>query len=326
MNVSLLSDYLPRRQLLDEVKEALLKAEHGLALYGPAGIGKTTLIQLLGQEADIQAAFPDGLFWVTLGRQVTDFDLRARLRSWVEQLDGLTRQAAPTLETLKKTLAGLFQERAALLVVDDVWRPEQVDLFRIAAPRCCLLLATHDAELAQKSGLAVQPIPPLHPDEAILLLEQSAQGHVDQLDPKLKGQIVGQLGYQPLAIKLAGAHLGQAEPVAWFGAFEARQAAAAHNAEAAPARLAATMSLAELDDQSRHLYLSLAIFRKSEPIPQPVIGRLWQALAGLSDEQTKALLHRLANLVLVHPPPYSPLRSYYLCTPSPHRHAAHALA
>jgi hypothetical protein len=312
MSVSLPPDYIPRRQLLEEVKDALLKAEHGLALYGPEGFGKTTLIQLLGQEPDIQAAFPDGLFWITLGQQITDFDLRARLRTWVEQLGGLTRQAAPTLETLKKALAGLLQERAGLLVVDDIWRPEHVDLFRLAAPRCRLLLATPDTELAQKSGLARQPMPPLRPDEAILLLEQSAQGRLGQVDPNLKTQIVQSLGYQPLAIKLAGAQLGYKEPGAWFKAYQAWQTAASYAAGQVPARLAAAMSLAELKDPARRLYLSLAIFRKNEPIPQSVIARLWQALAGLSKDQTDTLLQRLADLCLIqmtpayHPTPSRP--------------------
>ncbi|MBK7623426.1 MAG: DUF4062 domain-containing protein [Kineosporiaceae bacterium] len=38
------------------------------ALFGPGGLGKTTLAQLVAHDPEVCALFPDGIVWVTLGR------------------------------------------------------------------------------------------------------------------------------------------------------------------------------------------------------------------------------------------------------------------
>jgi replication-associated recombination protein RarA len=65
-----------RPEVSVEVKKLLLSeetAEAGTlvisAIYGLGGIGKSTLAAALAQEKDVQACFPDGIFWATLGQQ-----------------------------------------------------------------------------------------------------------------------------------------------------------------------------------------------------------------------------------------------------------------
>ena len=85
---------------------------------------------------------------------MAEADLRLKLREWVEALGGLISQAAPTLDQLRHNLAGLLQERACLLIVDDAWQRRAAEPFQVAAPRCRLLLTTRDAEVARGLGSA----------------------------------------------------------------------------------------------------------------------------------------------------------------------------
>src|SRR5258708_39196870 len=49
------------------------------ALSGMGGIGKTVLAQALCHDEVIQQAFPDGIIWVTVGKEST-YDLVTRMR------------------------------------------------------------------------------------------------------------------------------------------------------------------------------------------------------------------------------------------------------
>ena len=67
----------------------------------------------------MQAAFPDGILWATLGQTP---DLIPRLREWIDALGGIIGETAPTVDRLKAILADLLRERACLLIADDVWK------------------------------------------------------------------------------------------------------------------------------------------------------------------------------------------------------------
>ena len=49
------------------------------ALEGMGDIGKTVLAQALFKDQVVQEAFPDGLVWITVGREPT-YDVDAKLR------------------------------------------------------------------------------------------------------------------------------------------------------------------------------------------------------------------------------------------------------
>jgi len=61
------------------------------ALQGMGGIGKTVLAQLICNDEVVQQAFPDGIIWVTAGKE-SSFDIVLRLREVGKALrDDLTR-------------------------------------------------------------------------------------------------------------------------------------------------------------------------------------------------------------------------------------------
>jgi hypothetical protein len=120
-----------RAELLEHARTALLAEPNPqpltsavaiakpTALHGMGGIGKSVIARALCDDPAIQAAFPDGILWATIGQTP---DLIGSLRSWIQALGGAVSESAPTVERLRANLAHLVGERAYLFVVDDIWR------------------------------------------------------------------------------------------------------------------------------------------------------------------------------------------------------------
>jgi nucleoside phosphorylase len=121
--------YVSREGTLAEVKATLLGHAptialtsgvkgRPIALHGMGGIGKSVIARALCDDPEVQAAFPDGILWITLGKQP---DLIGGLRAWIRTLGGVVAETAPTPKDLQINLANLLGQRACLLVADDVW-------------------------------------------------------------------------------------------------------------------------------------------------------------------------------------------------------------
>ena len=78
-HVMLPPHYIPRPEIVAEVRASLLtttstakptvsRRTHAVALHGMGGIGKTVIARVLCEEPTVQAAFPDGILWASLGK------------------------------------------------------------------------------------------------------------------------------------------------------------------------------------------------------------------------------------------------------------------
>jgi len=300
---------IPRPELLAEVRGRLLAGTGNLALtsaiqvrqadvlHGMGGIGKSVLARALCDDPDVQAAFPDGILWATLGQTP---DLTARLREWIETLGGIVGQTAPTLDQLRNTLAEELRDKACLLVVDDAWRKAHLEPFCAGGPRCRLLITTRDAALAEGLDAEVYPVPVMAANQAIALLEEWAQGNLAEVETVAKARIVKRLGCLPLAVRLAGAQLRAKDPAEWLASFDARRLKS-RRVETVHDSLEATfaLSLDALTPADRRLYMALAIFKEDEPAPVVAIARLWSALDGRDSDETDELLDGLADRTLL---------------------------
>jgi hypothetical protein len=258
------------------------------------GIGKTILARALCEDAKVQANFSDGILWTTLGREVTDAALHVKLQEWIGVLGGTVNEAAPTMGRLKATLAQLLAERACLLILDDVWRRTHAQAFYVGGPRCRLLLTTRDAEIAHGLGARLHPVAVMETKQAVALLERWAGGQLDNVDKRVKNQIVARVGYLPLAIKLAGEQLRRHDPMRWLKKFDA-QRLRRRRRETIHDSLFQTFSLSldDLPEDDRRCYMGLAIFPEDERIPFVALTKLWGVLAGLDEDTTRDLLFDL---------------------------------
>ena len=310
-HINLPPHYVPRPSLLAEIKQTLL-AEHDAgkpvaltsairahvdALHGMGGIGKTVAARVLCDDPDVQAAYPNGILWITVGQTP---DLIPQLRDWIRELGGIVSENVPTVASLKNLLAELLTERACLLIVDDVWRVEDAQVFTVPAPGCRVVMTTRDAAVAEEIGAAVQPIPLMALEEAVELLRAWAGNGLDGVSGEQAVAVVERLGRLPLAIKLAGPQLREVEPATWLQEFdvrnlEARRGDGPHRS----LEVAFGLSVDRLPEQHRHLYAALTIFPEDEPIPKVAIERLWGELGELPTRQVRRLLRDLADRALV---------------------------
>ncbi len=103
--------YIPRTELLAELRQALLSAAASPAssmpihaLHAMGGAGKSVLARALCDDPAIQAAFPDGILWATVGQTP---DVPARLREWIDALSGQVKDVAPTVRAVVLSPGGL---------------------------------------------------------------------------------------------------------------------------------------------------------------------------------------------------------------------------
>ena len=147
--------FVPRPEVTRALKARLLPAgptEPGVlalcALQGMGGIGKSTLAAALAHDPEVQDRFPDGVLWATLGQRP---ELMTRLSDWVLGL-GDSDFKPLSVESTSGHLRTRLDQKAALLVVDDVWDPDHVQPFLVGGPSCRVLITTRRATVADVAG------------------------------------------------------------------------------------------------------------------------------------------------------------------------------
>ena len=80
--------YLPREADLAGLKQKLLSGDASVAITGQGqalgvqgmgGIGKTVLATALAHDLEVRQAFPDGVYWLTIGQKPNLLDLQNQL-------------------------------------------------------------------------------------------------------------------------------------------------------------------------------------------------------------------------------------------------------
>ncbi|MGE4093776.1 MAG: NB-ARC domain-containing protein [Candidatus Binatia bacterium] len=293
--------YIPRPDELAQLRSAVLNYDHShyrvpVALEGGAGTGKSVLATALCQDAQIQAAFPDGIFWVPMGD--TPDDLLPPLRAIGRAFEDASTHY-DTLESAHQRLAVLLHDKAVLLVLDNVCSQSQVELFHCDALNCRLLFTTRDAHLSLALGAQRVTLGSLSPPQAESLLREWALHD----DPAFAA-IAKRLGNLPLALKFVGMRLREGhDGNDWLAAFH-------HVSQLKLGRYAKTpgdnlelsfaRSAQQLTEEDQVLYYALGIFPPEVPIPSSVVARLWQHLQpGLRQADCDDLLADLARRFLL---------------------------
>ena len=194
---------MPRPEVTRDLKARLLATgptEPGVpalcALWGMGGIGKTTLAAALAHDPDpdVQDRFPDGVLWATLGQQP---DILPLLSGWVQALGDY--QFKPlVVETASTHLRSLLQDKAALIVVDDVWDPAHVPPFLVGGPSCRVLITTRRAAVADVAGAGQIPLGVLTPEQSLDLLAAHLGRDLGPAERDDARQLAEAVGFLPL--------------------------------------------------------------------------------------------------------------------------------
>ncbi|MCW5667950.1 MAG: TIR domain-containing protein [Piscinibacter sp.] len=304
------ADHVPRRSLIERLVPLLVDRARGepvariTALRGAGGYGKTALARAACHHEEVQAAFDDGILWVTLGENPGE--LTGRVEDLIQVLCG-QRPGYAGLEAAAAALADLLAERELLIVIDDLWDAAHAAPFLRGGPRCARLVTTRNVDTLP-AGTQRIDVAQMQRDEAAALL---AHGLPPGQEAALAA-LAGRLGEWPLLIKLVNGALrerlqqGQAPAaaLAWVGTaldkrgltfFDARDAA--HRDRAVAQTLG--LSLAQLDADERARLDDLAVFPEDQVIPLATLARYWHRTGALDEFDAEALAERLHRLSLL---------------------------
>ncbi|MBN2024092.1 MAG: SIR2 family protein, partial [Pirellulales bacterium] len=293
--------YLHRSPELTQLRAVLL-ADTGVnvaitgrgqtvGVQGMGGVGKTVLAAALARDADVQRAYPDGVYWLTVGSRPNVLGLLNELAGCTPNDDGPLTTVAQAQTKLREALRG----KRALFVLDDVWRVDDAVLRNVVSAPSRLLVTTRNREVLV--GLEAQEvcIDVLSPDGALRMLADWAGESDPARLPAVAVDIVRECGFLPLALAMIGAMI-RLRPTAWDDALELLRH---RDLEEFRTRFpdypypdllrAIAVGVDGLEEEDKRHYLDLAVFPEDEAIPEGPLEVLW----GLSPARTRACMDRL---------------------------------
>ena len=205
-----------------------------------------------------------------------------------------------------------------LLVLDDVWTPEQLAPFSEGGKQCNRLVTTRVPELLVGRAVAVR-VDQMSPQQARDLLTSG----LPELDPAVADGLLAVTGRWPLLLRLVNKILADyarmATDVSDKGAVLLARLRAGgpavvddllgttgrtldvgrpqERARAIRATIGASTGMLDGNDAER--FAELGMFAEDEVIPFALLARLWRTTASLDDLQAAQVCRRLAQLALV---------------------------
>jgi WD40 repeat protein len=307
-------DAIIRRDLTDQLVAALTQPHATIAvttgLHGAGGFGKTTLARQVCWHPSIRKRFTGGCVWVTVGEDTSGPAVTSLVREVYHTLHGPGDEIDTVVQPDRAgRLLGqwLDQLRDVLLVIDDVWEPDQLAPFRQGGTHTCTRLVTTRRPRVLTGGVHPMLVDQLTEPEARALLSRG----LPRLTTPNLAALVQRTGRWAMLVDLANTRLHDSlrdgedlnQAAATYVAQLAADGPAALNVGDETSRNQAieasiTASLRRLTPHEQDHYLELGIFAEDTRIPLPILDRLWSA-AGLSAGEVRQLCQRLAGLSLV---------------------------
>ncbi|MGJ3238101.1 MAG: NB-ARC domain-containing protein, partial [Anaerolineae bacterium] len=285
-------DRLRRELIADDRKRRIALT----ALQGMGGIGKSAMAAWICRDEVVQAAFPDGVIWVDVGRENVNTTELIKLVG-TKLGDAMAHYSSETaaLSRLRETLP----DKSALIVLDDVWEVEHARLFSaIDAPQSRILFTTRDRSIGDDLGASEVRLGVLEPKQAVDLLRQWADRDLPEMP-----DIAKHLGYLPLGLKIAGSRLKEMTGEEWLETFkQVSRVKANRRAKSAQDNLEVCfdLSVQKLEAEDQLLYHSLGIFKEDLWIPETAAFKLWKAyVSDISNADCREIARDFHKLALV---------------------------
>jgi len=282
-------NHIPRADLVARLRDLVFAAPEGTniavtAVNGMGGIGKTVLAIDLCRDPAVRLTFPDGIAWITVGRESTT-DVVARMGEI-----GLALGCDITSEAQYRAR---LRDKAALIVIDDVWDLTDVTPLLTETPNSRFLFTTRNVGVAKAASAREFAME--------LASEEEARDIMKRWAGRLSGvadQIIARCGNLPLAIAVIGAILRAASDEEWQDVLELlRNADISAIEELLPPGQKSffqsqQVSVSSLTARMRERYLALAVVIEDVPTQLPVLQTLWGVSAGEARRTAKYFADR----------------------------------
>jgi WD40 repeat protein len=277
--------FIPRKEAVAALREVLFgegeESKIGIsAVAGMGGIGKTVLATALCRDTAVQRAFPDGIAWITMGRE-WDGKVVAQMREVGRALGEDVERGWDTKVACENSYRTLLRQKASLIVVDDVWSAEHLPPLAVDdAPRSRLLFTTRDAGIARTLTDRTYSAHVLTKSEARELLARSSATKEPDLAPEAD-EIIKCCAGLALAIAQIGASLRTLSRIDWQDTLSLLQRV---DIQAIQERLppgqesffkSLAVSVKALPSHIEKRYLKLAVLLEDVPAPLAVLRTLW---------------------------------------------------
>jgi WD40 repeat protein len=275
--------YLPREADLSGLKHKLLAGGAKVGVLGMGGTGKSVLIAALAHDSEVRRAFPDGIYWLTIGQKPSVLLLQGQLLQWL----GVSEHAVNTVQDGKDALRETLEGQRALVVIDDAWTVKDAKAFSVDAPPARLLITTRNREVCVGLGAEKHCLGVLSSVQALqMLAECMGEKSPDKLPPEA-AQVAKECGYLPLALAMIGAMIQLMPPAkAWPDALvrlkradleKIKQISDDPSGYLYPNLLRAIeVSIDALESVNQERYLDIAVFPEDQPIPEGPLAILWK--------------------------------------------------
>ena len=267
------------------------------AVRGMAGIGKTALAQALCYDEITQAAFPDGIVWIPVGKDPRDVVplLREAGKALGDSPDGYD-----SLQSASNQLRNLLRDKSSLIVLDDIWDARDVAPFLFDSPRSRLMITTRDGRAAVALGGEQQELTVFTSEQSLQLISLWSGCDRSQLPPEAAG-LVRECGFLPLAVAMVGAQL-RGKPDRWPHVLQKLL-----NADLDRIRQsfpeyphpnlirAIDVSMEALSEELQGRYLDFGVFPEDCAIPDTTVATLWD----LDDYDAADTIDQFLDLSLI---------------------------
>lgn len=198
-------DLIGRQPLLDNLKTHLCAGNPStiMALSGLPGVGKTALATVLAHDEEVRNFFQGGVLWAAVGKNP---DVPGILSRWGTLLGISSIEAArlTTLSAWTQAIRTAIGARRMLIIIDDVWKLEDVVAFKVGGNSCAYLVTTRFPQLASHAAAdGALAVPELSVADSMILLERLVP-LVVQSEQAAAREITRLVGGLPLALLLTG--------------------------------------------------------------------------------------------------------------------------